>query len=629
MAFDKLIVYDSRPDSTGIPLIFPASGSLVKTASEVHPDLLAYLGQLGDPDEDTARAVITALSAYDTFGPNNNGDAFFREDLLKKWDYSDDAGQEPGSLVLPMFETFEHFARPYKHHLNRPDSPAYGEVLRAIFNPKMDRVELVVAFSREKAPDIVRKIENYEPLSTSMGFRAKYDVCEVCGNKAKSRAEYCEHAKFMMLRVMPDGKVVCVRNPEGKFFDISVVGTPADLTSRAVAVTRLPIRDGHETMEMRKAASQKVSAETDVYLSADLAEANGYGTGDLIVKQADKRAEDKDADIQKRVTFTSDVELSPEDEEIVREGAEALRAREPMLSRGTMDHLADTYPLEVVASTLSLCGISLKPEEAQYIGLRSLGMPKTASRLLSAGVVVVDVPAEKGLQISDEHFDVKLAESLSADAHLLSSRSLYRGWLPERQKIAAMGVNPYLSSRSLTSPQVAYSFADLEDQPQTGYDRRGTLRYLAGLLMGAEWAIRRRKIKRLVKQHPELFARLVGGPALQAMGIPAMDMMDARRPAVRAAEAEEEPLPMRMLMTAPIAHYMRGVSHGPVYKTAGLLEHALTTDRAMVRLASETLRGIPWSRMQKTASEIKVSSDLIEIYGLDIIDAESILRTKR
>lgn len=66
--------------------------------------------------------------------------------------------------------------------------------------------------------------------SVSHNCHVRWDVCTICGHRAPTRAQYCEHASRMLRRVLPDGRKVAVLNPSPKFFDISFVFRPADPT---------------------------------------------------------------------------------------------------------------------------------------------------------------------------------------------------------------------------------------------------------------------------------------------------------------------------------------------------------------------------------------------------------------
>lgn len=58
--------------------------------------------------------------------------------------------------------------------------------------------------------------------------KVKFDVCSICGNKAPSRKQYCDHAKYDLGGYTKSGKRKFVWNPSPKFFDISMVRRPAD-----------------------------------------------------------------------------------------------------------------------------------------------------------------------------------------------------------------------------------------------------------------------------------------------------------------------------------------------------------------------------------------------------------------
>lgn len=60
--------------------------------------------------------------------------------------------------------------------------------------------------------------------------RIKYDVCTICGNRAKTRADYCDHLKYEMNKIYPNGKQAAALNPSPDFFDSSWVIRPADRT---------------------------------------------------------------------------------------------------------------------------------------------------------------------------------------------------------------------------------------------------------------------------------------------------------------------------------------------------------------------------------------------------------------
>ena len=52
--------------------------------------------------------------------------------------------------------------------------------------------------------------------------------CSICGHKAPSPAQYCDHAKTALSRILDDGRQVYVDNPDPGYFELSLVGRPAD-----------------------------------------------------------------------------------------------------------------------------------------------------------------------------------------------------------------------------------------------------------------------------------------------------------------------------------------------------------------------------------------------------------------
>ncbi len=94
--------------------------------------------------------------------------------------------------------------------------------------------------------------------------KIKYDVCKNCGNRARTRAEYCDHLKYAMSRIDPDtGVQNTALNPSPDFFDSSWVKRPADRTGymlKKVAHTPYDIRLGsYELSEIVNDLSRKAA----------------------------------------------------------------------------------------------------------------------------------------------------------------------------------------------------------------------------------------------------------------------------------------------------------------------------------------------------------------------------------
>ena len=220
---------------------------LVKTASaapraNLHPKIADFVKTVR-PSKHGIYVLVNAMGAGEIWGSNINGDHFPERELIhapSDWEgLSVHDMRRVGKDWEYGFPTFMG-AHPYKHHVNKDPSRAFGRVDVAAWNPKMRRVELVVYLDRElckrfDAYDIIERIERGEFPDVSMGCKVPYDVCSICQHRSKTPKDYCDHAKNMMNAILPDGRKVFVYNPRPRFFDISFVFIGADKTAKVMA----------------------------------------------------------------------------------------------------------------------------------------------------------------------------------------------------------------------------------------------------------------------------------------------------------------------------------------------------------------------------------------------------------
>lgn len=193
----------------------------VKLASDCSwaPEIREFISTL-EPLVDKIYALVNAMGATEFYSCNRNGDAFY-EDALKKY-----------------HPTFVSHAHPYMHHINKDPDKAYGKVIKSAYNDVMHRVELIVEYDPKKLDrKFVEKINNGDLVNVSMGCRVDSDYCSICGNRAKTPAQYCEHLRDKpgLGKLMPDGRKAFAINRDPEFFDISIVTIPADQTARIMA----------------------------------------------------------------------------------------------------------------------------------------------------------------------------------------------------------------------------------------------------------------------------------------------------------------------------------------------------------------------------------------------------------
>jgi hypothetical protein len=185
---------------------------LVKSAADSRID--SFAAEL-KPHPSRIYVHILAMGAGEYFGANRNGDYFPEENLIK-WHST--------------FETSP--AHIFQHHINKNPEIAIGQVIYSIYNERMHRVEIIAWIDKEKGKYIVDKINKGIFPATSMACHTPYDTCSICGNRARSRNEYCKHLREELGRIHPDGrKTMAINDGPLKFFDMSVVFKAADITS--------------------------------------------------------------------------------------------------------------------------------------------------------------------------------------------------------------------------------------------------------------------------------------------------------------------------------------------------------------------------------------------------------------
>lgn len=364
---------------------------LTKTAAndQMHPDIRAFVSGLkSDPAK--LYVLVNALGAGEFYGSNINGD-YFEESELKK------EGEDVG---------YKSFLKSgvYRHHQNKDIQRSMGKVVFSVYNQPMHRVELVIEVDRGKAKqeghqDLVEQLDAGKNPAVSMGCKVQFDVCSICGNKSKTRIDYCHHAKTMMGQILPNGQKVCVTNPNPRFFDISFVVIGADRTSYAMA----------------KVARAMGRTE----LSADLAEQYGLRDRTLLDQLQEKLAnKQKLSNLVKEIPAMS-AKVMPN-----------VSSKERDLPEDLLDRLS-RQPVRRALTTLSAAGIVLKPAEYQRLLLSHMGQGEKARALAKTGSVFAPaIQADHSIRFGDPaDYDADVRNMLLP---VLRDRSLFDPIVTER-----------------------------------------------------------------------------------------------------------------------------------------------------------------------------------------------------
>lgn len=240
---DKFIEIDRSYPKTGEPTVqavvrWTGGRSFVEKRANPNSPAFAYI-QSVKPREGKTVVLVNAMGAFETYDANRNGDAFNTRPYnvgkrapAGRPGYGDqlDGWVRDGELLQQHYQSFTT-AGIYEHHQNKDIGRSLGKIEKAFWNDYMQRVELLLEIENSRQPQLIERISDGEFPAVSMGCRIKYDVCSVCGNRAPTRAEYCDHLKFQLNYMDPEtGLLWCALNPSPFFFDISFVFRPADPT---------------------------------------------------------------------------------------------------------------------------------------------------------------------------------------------------------------------------------------------------------------------------------------------------------------------------------------------------------------------------------------------------------------
>ena len=350
-------------NSEVLQLVHPSN--FVKTA-EYSQALVDFIKTLKEK-VDKVYALVNALSAGEYYGSNRNGD-YFPEDALKEY-----------------HKTFEALGHVYRHHVNKDPEKSMGRVVFSHYNPEMHRVELIIELDKGKAEDVVTRLDKGDLPAVSMGCRVPWDECSICGNRARTRKEYCDHLAKQMNSILPGGQRVVAINRMPKFFDLSVVLIPADRTAGFLSKVA-----GYNGKEFTFMKSARYAPSLDTSLQK-LAEQDTY------------------AEIRKHIEAKVDSVSS--DPKLL------IRNSQGRIPEEKLKKLAE-FRLNQVLSTMNALRIFPLKEDFQKLALYNLGEISLADELERKGEVFEvssDTVPEVPVDVNFDNYNEKIAELLLED----------------------------------------------------------------------------------------------------------------------------------------------------------------------------------------------------------------------
>jgi hypothetical protein len=234
---------------------------------------------------------LITMGAQEGYSCNRNGDGFNEKRAAFEIPYPVDGNhiyQMKGGL-MERHSTFSKHAHVFEHHKNKDPKKAIGSVYGDAYNQEMKRGELIAKVPEDAnwMPHL-EKLANGEDIPWSMACKVPYDVCTICKNKAKSRAEYCKHAADHLTEITKEGHQVFVINDEPDFFDISRVFRPADRIAwslrKVASAGALSIKSGAQLAEEAGLILPERLWDADsLYASAKLASAKKFAEIEKLV----------------------------------------------------------------------------------------------------------------------------------------------------------------------------------------------------------------------------------------------------------------------------------------------------------------------------------------------------------
>lgn len=533
--------------------------------------------------------LVSALGAGEFWGSNSNADWFGMDALLHvppDWSImSVDQQRLHGKRWEWGYPTFYN-AHSYVHHINKDPARAIGFVEYVLWDNRMKRVLLVVGIDRARAKqfggwDVVDRIENGEYPEVSMGCKVPFDVCSICGDMdlirpylgkpqeivrmhkqrpirgiSTTTQEYCQHLKFELNKIYPDGQRVMMLNIHPRFFDISFVFIGADKTSKMLAklaAGQCPIRLNapickhgctacnpqgvvpshhvHNVWNREKSASAieyvdevgQVSNEgmetlkgvlmsfEDRFVSALEAPAvtKTAAMSDELIKEAYglEEFEEEDPATMRSVTNYFDRKRGKmvKKSEIAKRVSSQFGHRlpdiernEPDIPEDIQDEMAEDLPHAL--SSAGGLGIVVKPREFQRMMLIHAGHRGLADDLHGRGMMFrPGAPMDRGFGIADS----VVPRLLSALMPLLRERSAFGPSLHKRVTIIIQ--SPGSEGRCRIGRHMGGDLLDKISSAYTSY-RRGLIYKTASLVSQA------------INQEPEILSRMFGGDLVRSFG---------------------------------------------------------------------------------------------------------------
>lgn len=458
----KILKYDPTFEATDEPRVIwlkETKRNFYKYASD---NASAYCSTLS-PKSGKSYVLVLAMSASEYYGPNRNGDGF--AESMVQISHPTWVGKPlvlvSESETLPQHhQSFEQAGNVFSHHVNKDPSAGYGKVIKSFYNWKMHRVELLLEIDNARAADqfFMARLEQGKFPAVSMGCRIKYDVCSICGNKAPTSDDYCNHVnghdpKFGMNRIIEGGLRCFVWNPSPWLFDLSFVFRPADRIGYTMKKVAYAVKTGSMVLgervtylQQQRNALHKI-AEIDKRLDMQVL---SHGHQDTMDRQAVSMSSDFHAPVSARVC------------------CDAVQTGIPTTIRSMQSLHVEPTARDMFRMICGAHGIPVPIDVERSVG-RSQGplaqvladMPEIIEQILNTGLLDADAP------VCPQTVE-KVAQDMPGRALFMDN--ILRQHVPESYGMpvgTALGLDPEVAYYASTQAPMTYTDEDTGKKFQT------------------------------------------------------------------------------------------------------------------------------------------------------------------
>lgn len=561
-------------EETGEARIKLANFDELKAQSD---DVASFLNTFS-PDSGFVYLHVIAMGAGEYYGCNINGDYFPERDLIAR------------------HNTFVTNAKVFKEHDNKPYSPDYGHVAFSWYNPKMHRVELILAVDKIKGKEFIDRQARGEQLEVSMGcfpagtkvlladlshkniedvnpgdivvshlnnhrvvvtkmmyqytgdyynvevdyackFKATgnhpifvekengytcintrdlmigdsvirftdtgervngtvtnicnlgdvtdltvynlsvehdesyvveniavhnckvaFDVCSICGNKAKKASDYCTHIRHDKKKIYPDGKQPYMINYNPTFFDISIVRRRADRI--AYVLSKVASADNSVSNYM---ADEFENLGNSIPFAPHPEEAV-FDWDEPSVEKSATIDDPKSLTLQEKIAMIKHINSAAV--KVMDKGVQklipALEREEPDLPVELLDRIARKYSIPDILRSFALRATPMKPREFARIVIVQTGIPKENFSEVLQGILSA-TPVKR---LPDAHYQGEIGKLL--DPFLMDRSSFLPAVI---HRILKLKAQPEKTAAAITLDPIG-SYLDLDSRLAFGHVRR-------------------------------------------------------------------------------------------------------------------------------------------------------------